>query len=59
MGKGPLPVNAEAVEGCGKRRGEIAVGAATGADIDQVEADFDREGFGVFGQCFARMVFFS
>src|SRR5260370_25989251 len=47
MGMCTLAVDAEAVEGCGQWRGEIAVRAAAGADIDEIEADFGVDRFGV------------
>ena len=50
MGMRALAVDAEAVEGRGVRCGEIAVGAAAGRGIDQIEADFGGERFGVFVQ---------
>ena len=40
MGVRALAVDAEAIEGCGVRRGEIAVGAAAGRSIQQIETDF-------------------
>ena len=42
-----LAVDAEAVERCGMRRGEIAVGAAAGRGIDQIEADLGGKRLGV------------
>ena len=43
-------VDAEAVERRGMRRGEIAVGAAAGECIDQIEADFGGDSLGMFEQ---------
>ena len=51
MGMRALAVDAEAVERRGMRRGEIAVGAAAGEHIDQIEADLGGKRFGVLVKC--------
>ena len=48
MGMRALAVDAEAVERRGMRRGEIAVGAAAGEGVDQIEADLGGERPGMF-----------
>ena len=50
MGMRAFAVDAEAVERRGMRRGEIAVGAAAGEGIDEIEADFGGERPGVLVQ---------
>ena len=58
MGMRALAVDAEAVERRGMRCGEIAVGAAAGRGIHQIEADLGGERPGVFVECGAGIVLF-
>ena len=50
MGMRALAVDAEAVEGCGMARGEVAVGAAAREGIDELEADLGGQRLGVLEQ---------
>ena len=58
MGMRALAIDAEAVERRGMRRGEIAVGAAAGEGVDQIEADFRGERLGMFVKCCAGIALF-
>src|SRR3954463_8084379 len=59
MGVCALAVDAEPVERAGVGSGEIAVRAASGIGVDQLEADLGRESLGVLvqrGACIALLV---
>ena len=58
MGMRALAVDAEAVEGRGQGRGEVAVGAAAGESIDELEADFGGKALRLFEQGGAGIAFF-
>ena len=58
MGMRALAIDAEAVERRGMRRGKIAVGAAAGRGVDEVEADLGGERLGVLVKRGARIALF-
>ena len=57
MGVGAFAIDAEPVKRSRMRRGEIAVGAASGGRVHQIEADFGGERLGMFEQRGARIAF--
>ena len=58
MGMRALAIDAESVQRRRMRRGKIAVGAAAGRGVDQIEADLGGERFGVLVECGPRIALF-
>ena len=57
MGMRAFAVDAEPVERCGMRRGEIAVGAAAGGDVGKIKAEFGGERLGVLESAAPALLF--